>query len=381
MRVNAHFFVLLVIILVGARSCSCEAIENENEKKSLVDGERTLEQTRGTTGETHSENGEKNPDLQKDEKRAQAARKRWKKAFEEIKSIVVDFTPENQKKGRALFDQWKLLLDGEGQGISSVGANGTALLQSTESTANNTIVDISDAKVGPRRERQRFDGFATWDKLLQQWADDIAGSSRANELESGSPIQVEVVEDKDMKNIRFSPRPAKAGETILPHTDIGDKSKKIWIVTTASLPWMTGTAVNPLLRAAYMTSGRKEAGGKVTLMLPWLEREADRDKLYGKDRSFDTSEEQEEWIRTWLRDTAGLKEPSEILNIAWYISRYETLENSIYSMGDIIATIPVRMRVIHSHTIITLAMILMLQFSRCAGRRCGHLRPGRARTS
>ena len=89
----------------------------------------------------------------------------------------------------------------------------------------------------------------------------------------------------------FSPRPARAGQEIIPHTDIGDKSKNIWIVTTAALPWMAGTAVNLLLRPAYMAESRKEAGGKVTLMLPWLEREKDRDKMYGKVRQFDTLEE------------------------------------------------------------------------------------------
>jgi len=136
------------------------------------------------------------------------------------------------------------------------------------------------------------------------------------------------------------PRPVTASDAILPHTNIADKSKNIWIVTTGALPWMTGTAVNPLLRAAYLSTGRRQAGGSVTLMLPWVEREADQKRVYGSERMFETPEDQEEYIRTWLRDTADMKRASEELNIKWYTAWQEVLENSLYSMGDIIGLIP-----------------------------------------
>lgn len=238
-----------------------------------------------------------------------------------------------------------LHVDGENHGVSRLTSNTTAddgdiVLSSSD--RNSTVVRGSDEKIRPKRSRQRFDGFASWDKLLQQWADDVQHySSKDKDLIKSKSERLVRVELLPRENkIRFSPRPARAGEEILPHTDIGDKTKNIWIVTTAALPWMTGTAVNPLLRAAYMAESRKEAGGKVTLMLPWLELETDRDKIYGKEREFDTSEEQEKWIRSWLSDKAGLKDAPELLNIAWYMGRHEPLENSIYSMGDITAMIP-----------------------------------------
>lgn len=136
------------------------------------------------------------------------------------------------------------------------------------------------------------------------------------------------------------PRPVTPEDEILPHTDIADKSKNIWIVTTASLPWMTGTAVNPLLRAAYLSTGRKAAGGSVTLMLPWVERDEDQKRIYGKEKMFESPEGQEKFVRTWLRDTANMKEASEELEIRWYTAWQEVLENSLYSMGDIIGLIP-----------------------------------------
>ena len=254
--------------------------------------------------------------------RVESARKRWKRIFEEIKSF--DLSEGRNIDGTKFFDQWKILLD-----------------KGEETTKNNVSKSNMSSKNSTKLMRQRFEGFSTWEKKLQQWAEDVAINPIEVKMLAGVKNETTASSLSIIPKLDFSPRSVKPGEAILPHTDISDKSKNIWIVTTAALPWMTGTAVNPLLRAAYLSSGRAKKGGSVTLMIPWLELESDRLAIYGKDRVFESPEEQEVWIRTWLRETADLKQASKELKIKWYTGRVEKLENSIYSMGDITALLPV----------------------------------------
>ena len=233
---------------------------------------------------------------------------------------------------------------------------------------------------------ERYNGVLSWERLLQEWSEDIqeyldkieasgkgqgypmstfgrfkkdeekdegqgkdkAASKDPAVISPPTPEPAQVVSSSTADHTKAKssnkvprpiPAPRKEGEAVLPHTDISDKSKRIWIVTTASLPWMTGTAVNPLLRAAYMLEGRREAGGSVTLMLPWLERKEDQDAVYGQGKTFDTPEQQEEYIRGWLKNSAKMDDASEHLNIRWYTAWQNKAENSLYSMGDIVASI------------------------------------------
>jgi digalactosyldiacylglycerol synthase len=62
---------------------------------------------------------------------------------------------------------------------------------------------------------------------------------------------------------------------------------RIAIITTASLPWLTGTAVNPALRAAYLW----KKGHAVTLVIPWVSVE-DQPRLFSPGVVFATPEEQ-----------------------------------------------------------------------------------------
>jgi hypothetical protein len=90
---------------------------------------------------------------------------------------------------------------------------------------------------------------------------------------------------------------------VTPDSNIRDPKRRICIVTTAALPWRTGTAVNPLLRALYLTRGRPKH--YVTLVIPWCEDEKDRQKTLGKEHSFANREEHEAWIRDFCRTRAG----------------------------------------------------------------------------
>lgn len=324
---------------------------------------------------------------------AEAMRQKWKKTFEEIKDLVVE-NKASSSTGRIdakhLLNRWKLFIEKDSGKVDISGRRAPSS-QDSKSDEVHTADDVNGHDTSSktrwqRSDRPRFDGFANWERRLQEWADDAseyversqqqlldewgsggeypfstfgktAETTAAIGDEPQSQFDVDVdasvdvnstatdsliheVENEQIKVAPFSPRPVRPGEPVVPGTDIGDKSKNIWIVTTASLPWMTGTAVNPLLRAAYMTTGRSEAGGSVTLMLPWLERPSDQERVYGKDRQFRTQEEQENFIRSWLCDTANMKQASEQLRIRWYTAWQNVAENSVYSMGDITALIP-----------------------------------------
>lgn len=103
--------------------------------------------------------------------------------------------------------------------------------------------------------------------------------------------------------------------------------RDIVIVTTASLPWMTGTAVNPLLRAVYLA----KAGHSVSLIVPWLESPEDQRKVFPAGVLFTSRQEQTAVIMQWAHEQVADVQ----IRIRFYEGVYSDEFGSILPLGDI----------------------------------------------
>ncbi|TVU29815.1 hypothetical protein EJB05_21402 [Eragrostis curvula] len=117
--------------------------------------------------------------------------------------------------------------------------------------------------------------------------------------------------------------------------EVSDNKRHVAIVTTASLPWMTGTAVNPLFRAAYLAKGSKQ---DVTLVVPWLCK-SDQELVYPNSMTFNSPEEQETYIRGWLEERLGFESN---FKISFYPGKFSKERRSIIPAGDTSQFIPSR---------------------------------------
>ncbi len=113
---------------------------------------------------------------------------------------------------------------------------------------------------------------------------------------------------------------------------VRDPGRSIAIVTTASLPWMTGTSVNPLLRAAYLA---RDGTRRVTLLLPWL-APSDQKSVHPQ-RIFTSPEEQTAYVQSWVADRVGF---APDIKFTFYPGRWAPDKCSILPVGDITAYVP-----------------------------------------
>lgn len=86
------------------------------------------------------------------------------------------------------------------------------------------------------------------------------------------------------------------------------QQQHIAIFTTASIPWLTGTAVNPLFRAAYLA---KEGERRVTLVIPWLTVKH-QVLVYPNSITFSSPSEHEAYVRRWLEERVSFRLGFEI---------------------------------------------------------------------
>jgi len=114
------------------------------------------------------------------------------------------------------------------------------------------------------------------------------------------------------------------------------KSHTKQVVTTAALPWRTGTAVNPALRAAHLAA----RGLRVTLLVPWLPP-GEQPAVYPPGQVFQTREAQAEHVVSDARKRAGLLgDPASRFRVAWYEGRYFPALGSILPTGDVTGAVP-----------------------------------------
>ncbi|KAG6725323.1 hypothetical protein I3842_02G027600 [Carya illinoinensis] len=105
-----------------------------------------------------------------------------------------------------------------------------------------------------------------------------------------------------------------------------DKKQHIAIFTTTNLPWMTGTAANPLFRAAYLS---KNGERKVTLVIPWLSLK-DQEMVYPNSITFISSIEQEKYVH-YIRFYPGRHH---------LVVQFSQDKRSVFAIGDISEVIP-----------------------------------------
>jgi glycosyltransferase involved in cell wall biosynthesis len=231
-------------------------------------------------------------------------KQRW-----EVTTGKLEGLPTNFSKGKV-----KSLADMRMYVADTVFAGDVPALLSERGTAYQNVTRDLLSKVARESTTTTRPGFVTPPSSgLRDDADPLGIRQETTNVEASDPVL----------------RPTAASNLRLP-------GRQIAIVTTASLPWMTGTSINPLLRAAYLS----KSGYDITLVLPWISPEQQAELFpKGPDGplTFERPALQDQYIRWWLENRGNVEAPD--LRIRWYPALWSPYLGSIIQDIDDITTI------------------------------------------
>jgi hypothetical protein len=191
------------------------------------------------------------------------------------------------------------LSQAQGEGDISSKKDADEIEDETKASEEHTPTQGTGAaineKVNDLKEKVRKNGSHIVNVLAAMGGKKVPPPNKENENEDSQPQ-----ENGTRPNDQDDDDDDDDDDEITPESDLRDFNRRIWVVTTASLPWRTGTAVNPLARALYLTRGRPKH--YVGLVIPWLESQEDQAKIYGSDSTFETQQDQEAWIRKYAKE-------------------------------------------------------------------------------
>eukprot|EP00775_Hariotina_reticulata_P005176 gene5176-5414_t len=140
--------------------------------------------------------------------------------------------------------------------------------------------------------------------------------------------------------------------------DASEESKRTFIVvSTASIPWRTGTAVNPALRAAHLAAHTPH---KVILVVPFIPVQ-DQVLIFPQGMICNSREQQADIIRCWVHEHSGLL--SADFQVLFYSARYYPSSRCIFATEDISSLLPKT-----ESTVVLLEEPEHLNWYRCSGR-------------